>query len=141
MKARALFGDRWLVRLDLGEELVATITRFLEEKRIRCASLQGIGAVRDLEVGFLDTSKRSYERRRFPEEMELLSLSGNASLKEGHSFLHAHVVASGRECRTVGGHLFAATVSATAEVFVHSAPGVDVSRRERPELGFFDLDV
>ncbi|HET6204430.1 MAG TPA: PPC domain-containing DNA-binding protein [Planctomycetota bacterium] len=141
MKARSLFGDRWLLRLDLGEEIGATLNRFLEENRIRCGSVQGIGALRDLELGFIDTAKKTYVRKSFPEEMELLSLTGNASLKEGRSFLHAHVVASNREFRVVGGHFFSGKVSGTAEVFVTSVSGVEVVRRHRPELGIFDLDL
>ncbi|HKB14419.1 MAG TPA: PPC domain-containing DNA-binding protein [Planctomycetota bacterium] len=141
MKARPLLGDRWLVRFDLGEEVGAGFAAFLQEHRIRCGSVRGIGALRDLELGFLDTAKKAYVRKKFPEEMEILSFQGNVSVKEGKSFLHAHVVASDRQFRTVGGHFFTGVVSGTAEFFVTNFPGVEVNRRARPELGFFDLDL
>ncbi len=111
-------GDRILVRLHRGEELVSSLHRLARQEEIRHALVVGIGALDDLELGYRNPEREDYDHREFSGSHELLSLSGNLGWADGEPFLHAHVVLGASDFSIVGGHLFRGTVSATAEIFL-----------------------
>lgn len=108
-------GDGFLVRLLRGEEIHESLTVFAAEHGISGATVEGIGAIRNVELGFFDPGKRAYDRREIDESTELLSLTGNLCLLEGKPFLHAHVVLMKSDFSVCGGHLFRGEISATGE--------------------------
>jgi len=109
-------GNRLLMRLHRGEEIMQTVQRFAEEQKLKNAAVIGIGAAENLDLGYWDRERREYARRQFADPHEIVSLSGNLSWKDGSPFLHAHVLLANRDFAVVGGHLFAATITATAEL-------------------------
>lgn len=111
-------GRKLLVRLDRGEELVGRLGDLARDLGIGCASLAGIGAVEAVELGYYDLAGRTYERTQVNEICELLALTGNVALASGEPLVHAHAVLGRRDSTTLGGHLFAARVAVTAEVFL-----------------------
>jgi len=133
-------GDSYLVRLDTDEEVVGAITRFAAEEKIDAGSLTGIGAVRDIVLGYFDRSAREYLRQTLTGEWEILSLSGNLALKDGRPFAHLHVTLGGREFQTLGGHLFEARVGATVELVVRPLPGYQL-RTLDDATGLYLLDL
>ncbi len=86
-------GKAFLLRLDYGKELVRQIEDFMEEeKSIQAAHISAIGAVRNAVIGYYDQEKREYVKRELKEPLEILSLSGNVSVKNGRPFCHLHVL-------------------------------------------------
>ena len=124
-------GNRLLVRLHTGEEIMQIVQQFAQEQKIKNAAVIGIGAAENLDLGYWDREKREYARRQFADPHELLSLSGNLSWRDGSPFLHAHVLLANRDFAVTGGHLFAATITATAELQIW--PGELELRREMDE--------
>lgn len=125
----------FLVALDVGDEVISSLKRIAASERIGLASIQGIGAVRNAVVGYVDLDQKQYLKREFgPESMELLSMLGNMARLEGEPVVHAHVVLSDREMRSFGGHLFEATTSLTVEIIMRVFEG-EVSRRFDPNSG------
>jgi predicted DNA-binding protein with PD1-like motif len=110
-----------LVRLFKGEELVSSIQNLAAERKIEHAAVQGIGAVEDVELGYYRLQRREYRRIRLKRQYELISLLGNLGWVDGAPLLHAHVTLGAEDFQTVGGHLFEATVLATAELIL--SPG------------------
>jgi uncharacterized protein len=106
----------YLLRIDRGEELVATLTAFLAEKEIRCGAITGLGAVDDPELGLFTMKTREYLRRRFEGEYEIASITGNVSTVEGAPFPHLHGVFTDADCAAIGGHIFSAEVAVTCEI-------------------------
>jgi predicted DNA-binding protein with PD1-like motif len=134
MKARRTESGFLLV-LDRGDEVIASLKAFADSERIGAASLCGIGAVRDVELGYLDLDQKQYLRRELgAESLELLSLAGNIARLNGEPVAHCHVIVGDREMRTFGGHLFRAVVSVTAEITLQVYEG-EVSRRFDEESG------
>lgn len=107
-----------VVILEPGEPLMESVLHVARERGIRSASFQGIGAVRDAELGAYILEKRDYVRQHFNGTYELLSLAGNISLKDGEPYVHAHVVLGDDEFSTVGGHLFECVTAITVEIFL-----------------------
>jgi len=123
-----------VVRLDRGEDVLATLTGLCRERGIRGATLQGIGAIEEVEIGAYVPSDRSYARVRLDGAWELLSLQGNVATKGGDPFIHAHVILGDREGRVRGGHLFRARVAVTGEVAITEL-GAGIVRLPDPDVG------
>ena len=129
----------YIVRLDRGEELIATLTRFLAERDIRCGALTGLGAVDSPELGLFTMKTREYLRRRFPGEYEIVAITGNVSSLDGKPFAHVHGLFSDAECQVVGGHVFSAEVAITCEIDLAVYPG-EMKRRPDPATSLNLLD-
>jgi uncharacterized protein len=114
----------FVLRLDAGEEIRETIAAFAGREGLRCAAISGIGAARDLELGYYHRLRGEYQRRRLDDEFEILALTGNLSVLEGAPFVHLHVVLGGADFAALGGHLFQGVVSVTCEVQLVTDPGV-----------------
>ncbi|RLI75478.1 DNA-binding protein [Archaeoglobales archaeon] len=106
----------YFVRLEHGKELIEQILEFLNSHKIEAAFINGIGAVTTAEIGYYDQTKKEYIKKVVNEPCEILSLSGNASVKDGKIFAHLHVVL-GYNSKIYCGHLFKAKVFA-CELFV-----------------------
>ena len=111
-----------MVRLDFGEEVIETLTAYLGEQGFEGGVITGIGAVHRTTLGFFDLPSREYQRREFPEEMELINFTANITRVDGAPFIHAHATISGADYAARSGHLFAATVAVTGEFFIWPAP-------------------
>jgi len=90
--------------------------------------------VRETEIGAYDTVAKEYIRKEFSDVLELISLEGNVTLKEGSPFVHAHVVLSDHQMSTLGGHLFETTVAAVGEFFLREFDG-DTHRELNADVG------
>lgn len=124
------------VILERGEEVMAALTQAAREHSIEAASVQGIGALDQVVVGYLHVDRQEYQQHTLPGEYELLSFLGNISMKEGAPLVHAHVVLSGADLQCIGGHLFAGRVAVTAELQV--APlDCQLMRKYDPETGLW----
>lgn len=131
----------WFLRLDRGEELVETLTRFLAEKDVRFGALNAIGAVERPVLGLFSMETRTYHERPFAGgEYELVALTGNVATVDGKPFAHVHALLSDAECRVIGGHLFEAVVAVTCEIEVRVLGG-EVARRRDAETTLNLLDL
>jgi predicted DNA-binding protein with PD1-like motif len=127
--------DGFLVVLDAGDEIIASLKAIAANERIALASFTGIGAVRDALLGYLDIDRKEYLKQQYgPESVELLSMIGNVARLKDEPVIHCHVVLGDREMRTFGGHLFHARVSVTVEIFMRVFEG-DVSREFDARFG------
>ena len=110
--------DDFFIYIEKNEKVMDSITKFCKNNNINNAKISGIGAVKMSEIGAFDTIAKEYIRKEFNEILELISFEGNVTLKEGKTFVHAHVVLSNHEMQTLGGHLFETTVAAVGEFFL-----------------------
>ena len=125
----------FLVVLDVGDEIIESLKKLALAERIGEASLTGIGAVRDVVLGYIDLDQKGYLRRALgPESMELVSLTGNLATLKGEPVAHCHAVVGDREMRVYGGHLFQAVTSVTVEIFLRVFDG-EITRQFDPDSG------
>ena len=129
-----VFEDTILVRLDKGDKIAESLLCIAEREHVTLASVSGIGATDNLEVGVFDLEKSCYNHFAFAGNHEINSLAGNLTTMDGKPYLHLHITATGADGKVVGGHLFEATISLTAEIFLHLAGG-KVDRKFDPTLG------
>jgi uncharacterized protein len=130
----------WALKIEPGEEIVATLAAFAAEHEVFAGAISAIGAVGTTELGFFVPSSRSYVRRTFEGDHEIAALTGNLSLLDGAPFPHCHVILAGEDFVAHGGHLFSGVVTVTCEVQILTDPGV-LRRVHRPDLGFHPLEL
>jgi uncharacterized protein len=108
----------YVVRLDPGEELLGTLTRFVTEAGIQGGVIRGIGAVVKTTLGYFDLHEKTYDKREYPDDMELVSCDGNITWLDGAPMIHAHATISGPDYVARSGHLFGAEIAITGEFFI-----------------------
>lgn len=133
-------GDTISVRLSIGEDIVTSLLELGEKENIGFAQVNGIGAVSRATVGFYNLDKGEYMPKTFDEPMEIVSLLGNMTRKDGKPYLHLHASFSGEDCNVVGGHLTEAIIGVTAEIFVNIIDG-EMNRRVHPVTGINIFDI
>ena len=111
-------GPGCLIRLGIGEEIIAAVTAFVRRKRIKSGWLLGLGAVDNAVLGVYDLKRREYDKRTFKPIHELINLTGDISWLGKDPVLHVHAVIADPKLRTYGGHLFAARCAITVEVML-----------------------
>lgn len=134
------FGEDIVVRLEVGEEVVASLAEIAEREGVTFASVSGIGAADDIAVSVYDVKAKKYFDNEFREPMEITSLLGTVSEKDGAPYIHIHATAGRRDGTAVGGHLKRAVISATCELVLHTVYGrVPRFYDERTGLNLMEL--
>ncbi len=130
----------YILRLEIGESVLDAITEFLTRKGIKGGFISGIGAVKDVELGYFDLSEKKYLKNRYQGDFEVISLLGNISLVEGNPFVHAHILIADRDNKTYGGHLVHARVAVTLEVHIQQV-SQSIERLPEPRTGLNLLNL
>ena len=119
-------GDVLAVRLDPGEEIIASVLKIAKDENIRFAEISAIGAVGRAVFGLYDLNEQKYH--------------SNLSLKDGEPYLHLPAAFADEEGAVIGGHLNEAVISATCEMFIRTFD-MDRGRRisEQTGLNIFDI--
>ena len=128
------FGDTYIVRIDRGEEILASLTALSEKENILLAQVDGLGAVDHAAVCVYDVPTQTFYKKEFNEPMEISNLCGTVSRKDGRAYLHLHVTVCDKELNAHGGHANELRVSATCEIAVRTIPG-EVGRKHDENIG------
>ena len=123
-------GRTFVAKLDYGSDLLEELTKICQKEYIKTGYIQVIGAVSSLKYGFYeqDVKEYIYTTYAYDESLEIVSCSGNISIKDGKHFCHLHIVASDKKGKCVGGHLVAGTSVFAAEVVIQEILGEDLIR-------------
>ena len=135
------FGDTYVVRIDRGEEILASLTALCKKEDIRLASVDALGAVDHAVVSVYDVPTKTFFRKEFNEAMEISNLCGTVSRKGGEVYIHLHATLCDTNLAAHGGHANELRVSATCEMVVRTIPG-EVGRQldENIGLNLFKFD-
>ncbi len=128
------FGDIYAVRLDRGEEVLASLRVLCAKENIRAGFVSALGAADHAVLGLFDTKEKHYIQKTFDGPMEITSLTGNASRKEGEVYLHLHANLCDGSFRVHGGHVDEMRISATCELSLHVLDG-ELERRFDETIG------
>jgi uncharacterized protein len=128
-------GAATMVRLPPGTDLLEGLTQTAADLGIRAGTVQVIGAVSRLALGYYAQDRREYEMLDLPGHWEIASGLGNVSIREGEPFVHLHIVACGQDGSAVGGHLMPGTIAFVAEVYLRTLDGDPPIRRPDEETG------
>lgn len=128
-------NQKTLVVLDKDQPIVQALTEIVISQRLLGGFITGIGAVKDVQLGYYDLHKKDYIRKTFSDEdYELIALNGNITLREGLPYVHVHTAIGRSDFSVVGGHMFEALVAVTAEIYI-TPLGLMPERTFSTELG------
>ncbi|TYC03118.1 MAG: DNA-binding protein [Kosmotoga sp.] len=118
------------IRFDDGDSFVDVLHNKLHETGINFGVIiSGVGMLKKVTIGWFNIDTSGYEHSTYAEPHEVLSLSGNISLKDGKPFAHIHASLAGRDNRVIGGHLFSGTVCNTIELFILKSKSIELLRK------------
>lgn len=118
------FGDTYIIRLDIGDEVVTCLKVFCRDNHIKLGSIMGIGTTNDAQIGLLETGTKVYHPQVYTGDMEIVGMNGTISQMNGEIYLHIHAALALPSHEAIGGHLDYAVVSAVAEIVVRSIDGI-----------------
>lgn len=122
--------------LNKGDKLLKGLTAVLKQNKIAAGIISGIGAISQARIGYFDQQTKKYEEKTFNESLEIVSLNGNISIKDGETFMHIHVVFTDKDLKALGGHLFDAVVY-VFEFGIVSLEGQPLVRKYDDDTGLF----
>lgn len=136
MKEFVFTGSRLLMgRLERGDDLLEQLTAFCHQHDIRAGAVWAIGAVERARLGYFDQAAGSYRTREWEQPLEIVSLSGNVSEKEGQPFAHLHAVLADEQGACHGGHLLEGCRVFACEFVVMKLEGEIPRRTTDPATG------
>lgn len=131
--------NQYILRLNKGEELIASLKKFCKKEKIRAAFFQGLGAALEGEVAFYNLAKKKYIKQRFKKPVEILNIVGNIGVLSRETIIHAHGLFSNRRMQVFGGHIDYLVIAATCEIFLIKFGG-KIARKYSKEIGLNLMD-
>ena len=128
-------GRGFVGRLETGSDLVDEIERFCREQGVLAGQVTVVGALRRARYAYYEQHDRRYRELESRTHHEIVSFTGNVSLKDDRPFLHAHGVFADADGATVGGHLLRGCEVFAAEVMIREVTGVSLVRLHDDETG------
>jgi hypothetical protein len=128
-----LYEKAIIGKLSYDSDIIEELQKICIENNLRAGTITVIGAVKKAVVGYFDQITRKYLSIELKDEtgstdMEILSISGNISIRDGNSFVHAHITLSDRFGIAYGGHLMPGTIVFAGEYIIQALKGPDLIR-------------
>lgn len=143
-------GASYIVRIDRGEEVLDKLNEFVKETDLKAATISGIGACSEVELGVYSVKKREYIKNKYEGEFEILSLNGNITRDGDKPYVHLHIMISDGMVLagsltfgmgvTVGGHLNKCIISGTCELRIDECENT-YQRRVDDKTGIKIIDI
>lgn len=91
-------------RLQKGEDLVGGLLRVALDHGVQACFIHGLGALRKAKLAYYRQDTFEYADHLVEKPTEVLSLTGNISMKDGRPMVHVHLTLGDEEGRAMGGH-------------------------------------
>ena len=104
--------------LNSGAKVPEDIVSIARMEKVSTARVEAIGRVNKVRLAYFNHETKKYEEHDFDEFLEVTSLLGNITLKDGEPFLHVHGTFSKKDLSVVGGHVISLTVFPILEVIM-----------------------
>lgn len=111
-----------------GTDLLDELTTFCEKENIALGRIEAIGAVQKARIGFYNQQGLKYQFTEINQCMEILKCTGNISLNNGKSMVHAHITLADEHSNAVGGHLAQGTIVFACEFIIQAFDNAAVIR-------------
>lgn len=131
----------YALRLPHDGDMLEELNKFAKEHDIKNGFVSVIGAVKCVTLGFYEQDNRKYIEIKDEEfdtnrGLEIVSATGNISLKDDTPFNHIHVVVADEKGKCFAGHLMAGTKIFAGEAIIQKFKGSeDLSRAFDEETG------
>jgi predicted DNA-binding protein with PD1-like motif len=93
-----------------GARIPDDIISIAGAEKISTARFEAIGGVDRLRLAYFNHRARKYEEHDYAEFLEVTTLLGNVTVKDGKPFLHVHGNFGRKDRSVIGGHVMSARV-------------------------------
>lgn len=114
--------------LGRGGDLLGELRDLCVRESVKLGRIEAIGSVQRARLGYYHQRSREYRYFALNEPLEISSLIGNISIKDGQPFVHAHVNLSDARGKTFGGHLASGTIVFACEYTIEAFGGMELTR-------------
>ena len=132
--------ERYVLKIEKGELVHASIHEFCNQHEITNAVIEGIGAVEWVRCGYYDLPTKEYLFKEYDEIVEVTSYLGNVMKKEDSIFVHAHGNFSNTENQVFGGHVDEMRVGVVIEVILTPLAST-IKRTFDEKIGLYLMDI
>ncbi|MBI5779912.1 MAG: DNA-binding protein [Planctomycetes bacterium] len=108
--------DHLLIVLAKGDKIIEKLSEVCRNENILSGFFNAIGAVSAVEIAHFDPAKKQYSYKQMSGALEIVSLTGNITRKDGEVVIHSHISISAEDMLCYGGHLKEAVVNPTCEI-------------------------
>jgi len=122
--------DYMALRLDHGEDILASISGAVKNETSTLMITTGLGMISDFELGYFDRGR--YITKTFDEPHELLALQGSVAVG-GEPRIHIHATVAAPDHKVFGGHLLRGKVWMSNEIAMLRLDGQRSERVFDPE--------
>ena len=126
-------GRRVVARLRHGGDLLQEVTAVADERGMAAAEVRAIGALSEARLAFYDQQERRYGEFSVDGPVEIVSLLGNVSRRDGATMAHLHASLAGHDGACVGGHVVPGCRVFACELMLQELEG-DPLEREYDEV-------
>ena len=124
---------------ETGDEAMGGLASFAKTESLGSSHFTAIGAFSRALVAYFDWSSKTYQPIPIDEQVEVLSFTGDITIENGQSKVHAHVVLGKADGTAHGGHLLEGHVRPTLEIVIAESPR-HLFRRLDPSSGLALID-
>ena len=123
MKIREIGINRmFFIKLEPNDDLLDSLTKAVSAHSIQTGFFTMIGALKTANFGYYLLDQKKYKTLTMKAPFEIVSCSGNVSLKDGTPMIHAHLIVADQKGLAFGGHLLPGNqISVTGEIFLVEA--------------------
>ncbi|TMI09356.1 DNA-binding protein [Candidatus Bathyarchaeota archaeon] len=122
--------DRYVLRLESGDDILQSLRQFATTKRIGASLLEGIGSLSKVKLGHYDFRTKQYRYETFEDDLEILALSGNIASMNREPLPHVHITLGRRDFSVIGGHLAEGSSANMVEIGLLKLPGKLVKAKD-----------
>jgi predicted DNA-binding protein with PD1-like motif len=132
--------DKYVMRLESGDDILQSVRQFATAKRLGASLIEGIGSLSKVKLGHYDFKTKQYRYETFEDDLEILNLSGNIASMNRRPLPHVHVTLGRRDFSVIGGHLDEGSSANMVEISISKLPGKLLKSRDE-ELGLNVLQL
>ena len=132
--------DKYVLRLESGDDILKSLRQFATTKRLGASLLEGIGSLSKVKLGHYDFKTKQYRYETFEDDLEILNLSGNIATMDREPLPHVHVTLGRRDFSVIGGHLDEGSSANMVEIGLWKLPGKLVKAKDA-EIGLNVLQL
>lgn len=109
-------GRRYVVKIEPGENVHESLKRLAVTEWVKGATFHGVGATKDVQIGFYNLEEKKYRFKNYEGIFELVSMNGNIAWAGEEPVVHIHATYSGEDNAVFGGHVSRMVSAITVEV-------------------------
>src|SRR2546427_13101449 len=97
--------DKYVMRLESGDDILQSLRQFATAKRLSASLLEGIGSLSKVKLGHYDFKTKQYRYETFEDDLEILNLSRNIASMHREPLPHRHATPGRRDHSATRGPL------------------------------------